>query len=399
MSFILKVVAQGETQRVPLDSTSPDYATVQAAVAKAFPFWHEYTLKYKDDEGDLCTLVDSTFDDFFVTAGAAAANTNIGPLVLKVELFPSQASADKPISLSPDQVAQRRNARRKQPTARSEWAYDPRDLEELVQNLADPDMKKKARKKRSKPAQKNGHALAASTSEIDAEFADQSQNGEDDHAFNPQFDDTGQALTPIMNETTDQVIDVVQKDDHTTSVQLHQHRDYHIGPPPCAHVVDARIAETSDHDQEYETDDGVMWDSHDDSTDCMKHDIADEALPKETLRRSASCPCAPTWLAEQDADGIAPGHHKPTSLVAQAWPFVEESVLADNSTQPLWHAPNSDQQGRLIGWSNPIGEIMSESYPATCGQVLWMPVLLPWPVNDSRLMPHMGMGMPVAACH
>lgn len=364
MSFVLKIVAKGETQRVPLDGT-PNYVAVEAAVARAFPSWHKCTLKYKDDEGDLCTLVESTFEDFLLTAGAIA-DTSCGALVLKVELFKRDENVEKPSSTTLNSISQRRNVRRTQPVARNEWACDPRDLDELVQQFTDPSVKKKARKKKSKPNAKADKAPLALKTEIDADLSEEALHDEEEYSTMPQqasdgaLDDTRHSLTPPMETEASQI---------------------------------------AEQEQDYETDDEIVWDARGDGID---PDTLDTIPSPDTLRRSASCPCTPTWLVEQESIGSEIGL-RGGSLVAQSWPFVEEDTvprvnLAED-TRPVTtkHSSDQGQEADLALWSDPIAEQMQQSYPAACGHVVWMPVLLPWAINDPFVVSQMG--VPVAACH
>lgn len=330
MSFVLKVVADGEARHIPLHST-PDFAVVQAALAQGFPSWHAYTLKYEDDEGDLCTLVESTFDDFLAMASAVATDTEEA-CVLKVGLFPTQTSSEKMVPSSLHPVPQRRNARKKQPLARSEWAHDPRDLEELVQQFTSSDAKKKARKKKCKQMQIHGQA--SSCSEHDPEFVDKA------------IEDEGV-------EKQEQQVEETEGDNQN-------------GKQNKKEEVDSTADSQELLSQDYETDDEAMWEQRDARMSCIKCDIKESLyLEPETLRRSSSCPCAPTWLAEQ------------------------ESLRNDLSQ----YIPGEHVD--IFSGSDPVVELMPQNYTP----LMWMPVLLPWPVNDFSSMPHIGMVMPIAACH
>eukprot|EP00425_Heterocapsa_triquetra_P009404 CAMPEP_0195131258 /NCGR_PEP_ID=MMETSP0448-20130528/144662_1 /TAXON_ID=66468 /ORGANISM="Heterocapsa triquestra, Strain CCMP 448" /LENGTH=157 /DNA_ID=CAMNT_0040169197 /DNA_START=27 /DNA_END=496 /DNA_ORIENTATION=- len=72
MAAVLKVESEGEIRRMLFD-TPPDYAAVRTALQKLWPTCSVDQAKYKDEEGDLCTLSQATFDDFLFTSGAGVA--------------------------------------------------------------------------------------------------------------------------------------------------------------------------------------------------------------------------------------------------------------------------------------------------------------------------------------
>lgn len=61
------------------------YEDVCEQVRSVFPDIGEYATKYRDEEGDLCTLSDSTFQDFL-----SHADCSSGQKLLKLEIIPSQ---------------------------------------------------------------------------------------------------------------------------------------------------------------------------------------------------------------------------------------------------------------------------------------------------------------------
>jgi len=65
--IVLKISCNGEIHRIQLDGTA-DYQFVCQSVQDLFPSSAIQGIKYVDEEGDLCTLVDATFTDFLQTA-------------------------------------------------------------------------------------------------------------------------------------------------------------------------------------------------------------------------------------------------------------------------------------------------------------------------------------------
>lgn len=88
---VLKVNSKAEISRIPLPG-KPDLKTVLEKIATV---WHGTKLpliKYQDEEGDLCTLVEATFTDFLSTARPPFNSEVAGRPVLKVTLLEADAS-------------------------------------------------------------------------------------------------------------------------------------------------------------------------------------------------------------------------------------------------------------------------------------------------------------------
>eukprot|EP00931_Biecheleriopsis_adriatica_P078065 TRINITY_DN51543_c0_g1_i1.p1 TRINITY_DN51543_c0_g1~~TRINITY_DN51543_c0_g1_i1.p1 ORF type:complete len:363 (+),score=99.71 TRINITY_DN51543_c0_g1_i1:115-1203(+) len=63
MAFVLKVSHEGDVRRKRYSSVSDvTFEDIDAMIAESFGL-HEHTIKYKDDEGDLCTLSKQTLQD------------------------------------------------------------------------------------------------------------------------------------------------------------------------------------------------------------------------------------------------------------------------------------------------------------------------------------------------
>lgn len=90
--LVLKIKRGDEFHRLALGPT-PDYAAVDEAVKSIWPDSGAQMAKYKDDEGDLCTLVAPTFSDFMATAGS---DTEKGHRLLRIEIPCSSASPASP---------------------------------------------------------------------------------------------------------------------------------------------------------------------------------------------------------------------------------------------------------------------------------------------------------------
>jgi len=79
--LVLKISYNGEIHRIQFDH-SPDHACIQQAVQDLWPSSTIHWIKYFDEEGDLCTLVEATFTDFRQTAQEISG----GRQLLRVEI-------------------------------------------------------------------------------------------------------------------------------------------------------------------------------------------------------------------------------------------------------------------------------------------------------------------------
>jgi len=108
MAFaVLKVSYQGEVRR-SLIETEISYDVVVKTISEVFPDLKEYSAKYVDEEGDICTLCPASFQDFLAVSkeGRVADASKAGKLLLKLELrdapkkpsvLPSEKSVEEKI--------------------------------------------------------------------------------------------------------------------------------------------------------------------------------------------------------------------------------------------------------------------------------------------------------------
>lgn len=78
---VLKITCESAIHRIQL-SGEPDYPCIQKAVQELWPNSSLEWMKYMDEEGDFCTLVEATFTDFVQTA----QESNCGRQILKVQV-------------------------------------------------------------------------------------------------------------------------------------------------------------------------------------------------------------------------------------------------------------------------------------------------------------------------
>eukprot|EP00930_Biecheleria_cincta_P018677 TRINITY_DN1445_c1_g2_i4.p1 TRINITY_DN1445_c1_g2~~TRINITY_DN1445_c1_g2_i4.p1 ORF type:complete len:739 (-),score=183.70 TRINITY_DN1445_c1_g2_i4:73-2289(-) len=84
---VLKVSYQGEVRR-SLIETEISYDVVVTTISQVFPDLQDYSAKYVDEEGDMCTLCPASFQDLLAVSkeGQAADAAKTGKLLLKLEL-------------------------------------------------------------------------------------------------------------------------------------------------------------------------------------------------------------------------------------------------------------------------------------------------------------------------
>jgi len=95
MAVILKVERRGDLRRALLAGPSLDFATVDRAVHDLWPGFQASQAKYRDEEGDACSLTEATFADFVLSAKKTASNS-----VLRLELPAEVPNAAAPIEMS-----------------------------------------------------------------------------------------------------------------------------------------------------------------------------------------------------------------------------------------------------------------------------------------------------------
>jgi hypothetical protein len=111
---ILKASYQGDIRRTRFEADEITYDDVCQAISKLFPDLQEYTAKYVDEEGDACTLCETTFTDFLSvsegTRGHLVVNgTCRDKLLLKLELSDApRVAAPAPAAKSFEQDLQNR---------------------------------------------------------------------------------------------------------------------------------------------------------------------------------------------------------------------------------------------------------------------------------------------------
>jgi len=135
---VLKVRCGGDIHRILI---GPGYCfqAVQAEVARLLPNLPDGAMKYMDSDGDWCTLVESTFDDFVVTMLSSQRGVSGERPTLRLEVIGAAPQGGPTTTLQaprPRCKAPRRRRRETQVVA-LRWAEDGRDLEKLVREVED----------------------------------------------------------------------------------------------------------------------------------------------------------------------------------------------------------------------------------------------------------------------
>ncbi|CAE7247470.1 unnamed protein product [Symbiodinium pilosum] len=109
MAAVLKVTFRAEVRRCLLDKQDLCYEGLTRRVDELYPELPQYTAKYMDEEGDVCTLCEASFADFLEVSSQAKSATanNLGSdtkVILKLELeVPgvSKVSSKPPTAVPP----------------------------------------------------------------------------------------------------------------------------------------------------------------------------------------------------------------------------------------------------------------------------------------------------------
>lgn len=424
MAIVLKIVYQGQAIRIPFDNM-PDYAALVAAVKKALPSCTAYSAKYLDDEGDRCTLVESTFLDFLTTA----KDTIAGQTVLRAEVQALPVSI--PVATDPAAQARKTHGRPRQQATKAVWMDDQRDLDELLQQFAEePVISKKSRNKKKKkvggvavPQQQSQVFQQESADTANEENEDETEEGEgggyDEVATSvlgkPQLPwtqkkdqvestETGEFMSESDGSEAASLSGDIQESEMQEGVQMNEawnDQDASAIGQDAVEVLGNKTVSMEPVTQKGESQYGIaaatceaddkMLEMHTDENPFERQGHHEDETVKSVLRRASSSPCLSTWRADE----IGCGSMEEGSLVAQAWPFVDTDNLTVNLGNPR-QAPYVASQA--YSWpmqedgTGPGPAFQQEPAPSSppcslgCQQVVWMPVLIGyWSPADSSV--------------
>jgi len=424
MAVVLKIAFEGQTIRIPFENM-PDFHAVDTAVKHSLPNGCVYSAKYKDDEDDLCTLVESTFADFLMMATESASH-----VVLRITVVPQQCACTEPPRRT-DVQSRRACVRRQPPVLKPVWVDDRRDLEELLREVEGEPVKKHKKKTRRKvfalpscPEQDGAVvpdvAEAIAIADVEKEVQDQEavrrSNEHKEEAWSkeeqeaPHGEEMPQSCAmhsevegQLQNMLAQKSIETALENVDQSAVNEREDCDVIVpGPYGDLKVAPNMSVEVREWEEcqtevgELETDDEPSWDFQtDDMPDAEKgENDAEPSWP--TLKRSLSCPCLSTWHAQGEDGG---------SLVAQAWPFVDADKVFVNFSAPF---PSHGLTKQPSSWSAqetfPVQEMLpsppaQEVFPSAplpeygYQQVVWMPVL----VTCSSAYQYHEVGMPLGS--
>lgn len=152
----LRISCQGVVRHTSVKE-NPEFETVTRAMQAAFPKVEACIAKYTDEDGDLCTLIEGTLEDFLVTAREYDGDQ----ATLKLELFPAA-----PGQRESARETQRRDVCKAQMPMCASWEEDTRDIGELLRELCDsPEgtlTASRPKPRRRKKKEKQGKARPAS---------------------------------------------------------------------------------------------------------------------------------------------------------------------------------------------------------------------------------------------
>eukprot|EP00929_Paragymnodinium_shiwhaense_P027547 TRINITY_DN16147_c0_g1_i1.p1 TRINITY_DN16147_c0_g1~~TRINITY_DN16147_c0_g1_i1.p1 ORF type:complete len:460 (+),score=100.03 TRINITY_DN16147_c0_g1_i1:84-1463(+) len=204
MVLVLEISCCGYLKQTSLSADGLDYKAVVTSIAKAFPGRKASVFKYKDEDGDLCTLVEGTFEDFLGSAHSRGPDK--ADLQLDIILEEAKREAHAPA---------RSTTLRSQRAPASQWEEDARDLEELLTTLeldtGDADAVEEEAQQSKKKRKKKGKRSSARTSEKEPADVEASANDESARTGSPL--DESSAEAPHEEEANDASVHAAEKPD------------------------------------------------------------------------------------------------------------------------------------------------------------------------------------------
>lgn len=387
---VLKISCSGQIHRVLLDD-EPSFAAIDAVLRGLWPGMRPGSAKYMDSDGDSCSLVEGTFEDFLTTSGSKAGTPD--RTILKIMIADDAAPAKQRAPQTPEAhgtVTSARAARASRHRAaqhqvpETTWEEDERDLDELLCQLGDesepaaPSKRKrqKAKKKEARAALKQQEEAAAGGVDIHASRAGledgslgQEQKMEDaEQTSEPQADSDAEYWG---EETPDPEAQYWDEDQNLYPDGEHWQYWGEDTPDPDAH--DWGEEEAAAMGSQY-------WGDEDHPAYSAQTGSWQEALeellgPPPDLPRAASCPCFPAWcpLLDDDEDAGQYG-----MLGGMGDPDIEDFFDDPSSTLTLWPPTPGSTPSATPRYQ------YHNTDPQQ--QVVWMPV--PVTVCNQRWHPH-----------
>lgn len=346
MAVVLKVARHGQLLCVPLDQKKLSYAAIADVLSSLWPDLQAGSAKYADPEGDLCTLVESTFEDFMVTSGSEGEARE--PVILKL-VVPDEGAAQpqKQPAVGPPlgQGAAHSEAasRASSHSARARcggstggyekacWEEDERDLEDLLrelgeENSTDPDVAAASRAKRKRQKAKKKEARAATNKQGDepiggariaalAEAASQAAGSKKVHEVTEDVQqDVPVDLGQISPRSEDSDAEFSGKESGLV-------RQDSMGSTQMPNEDEGEDAVKKGGERHL----GVTQDACKDQLGAAE---VSELEPPLELVRASSCPCPNTWRPLTASWGDDEDEEEPEKegLAALLWPATPEST-------------------------------------------------------------------------
>jgi hypothetical protein len=400
MAVVLKIACQGQTHRIPFDEM-PNYAALDAAVKDSLGICGEYAAKYVDEEGDRCTLVESTFPDFLTTATSVSGEQAI----LRVEVSPLPGGSTAPVLSATVPVVRSHKAylRRQQQMPKSVWADDERDLDELLLQLVDEPAAKKSRKKnknKSRASKAVHNAQDSNSSSVESEKEVPSKE-------ETEMPKVIEAVTEDL-EMSISTQGITGKKDDNKEITNGSNYEFPEAEPSCMvafgpslEPVESITAELQE-EKISEAQRGRCRQQKKITTAIQEEDEEESPAAEDRcsgLRRASSCPCLPvSGVMEIESDDNCK-----RSLMEQAWPFVDTDKLSANLSNLLHHS-SSDLAAATTETSMvpSNGSFLAEGVRSTLAntespapsmhpcsyafpQVVWVPMIVNWPRSDFEM--------------
>jgi len=377
MAFgVLKVSSGGQIHRVLLEH-EPSFSSVDAVLQGLRPGMRPGSAKYLDADGDLCSLVEGTFEDFLIISGCQAGKKDRTILKITIE---DDAAPARTVGLQAPEARGNANAARARPIARRKaarqpvlqttWEEDRRDLEELLCQLEDePESEARSKRQRQKARKREARAALkqqeeAASSSVDSHVPqagleggnpEPEQDVEDaDHA-SEQEDLEAEYWG---EETADPEAEYWGEDQNLYPDEAYWEQWCEEDPDPDAQYWGEE--EAPDLDCQYGW--GVDHPEYSAQTGSWLEDLAELLGPYPDLPRASSCPCLPTCspLLDDDEDPDIEDFFDDPSLPLTLWPPTPDSTP---SPTPRHQYHNTDPQQQVVWVPVPMAAFSHLWYP------------------------------------
>jgi len=332
------------------------FAAVKAAIKDALQPIDSFTVRYKCKEGKDKILSDKNFGHFLATASGPNESTH---KVLRLDVSTAK---------TPDTALSRQS--------HSTWQQDPRNLEELLAQFSDEDVKVKTepptcarRSRTTKQKKKEGTRKASRLAETrplddehganNMETSQPEDDGEEERPENEAPKNVGNDPGPeqgkewLSEEQTEEKISV-REDNYPKQEELQNDKYEQQDGEEKAEEKRRKLKKNTDHDDDGDDDyDDGGEEEEDEQYDEFKQCAENILESADGLSRSKSCPCLPTHQVAKTPKTDPDSPEQFPEDVGCIWPATPDSTPPSSPRQgcgqhhmawvpvPVWIMPRT----------------------------------------------------------